>query len=174
MIGEKVQGEINHQINRELFSAYLYLSMAGYFASEGLEGFSHWMRVQAREEVDHAMRLFDHVLERGGSVELDSIDRPEGEWGSPLDAFEAAYAHEQKVTGHIDDLAATAEEEGDRASANLLDWFIEEQVEEEDSALSVVERLRKAEGDPGALLFIDRELGDRAAPGTGERSSGEA
>lgn len=161
MIKKNVEQAINKQINAELWSAYLYLSMSTYFDSISLSGFSNWMKMQAQEEVNHAMRFYNHLVERGGRVKLDAIDEVPTEWESPLHVFEETYKHEQKVTSMIEDLVDLAEEEKDRATLNMLQWFIDEQVEEEDSADEMVQKL-KLIGDSGNGLFmIDRELGQR-------------
>ncbi len=160
-IAKPMEGAINKQINAELYSSYLYLAMAADFESKNLSGFAKWMRVQVQEEMVHAMKFFDYVLERGGRVTLDALDTPPAEWDSPLAAFEAAYGHEQKVTALIDGLVALAIEKKDRASENMLQWFVAEQVEEEATADAVVQQLRLAADAPGALFMLDRELGQR-------------
>ena len=161
MISERMQDAMNAQINAELYSAYLYLSMAAHFETESLEGMANWMRCQAQEEVVHAMKFFGYVNERGGSVTLAAIDGPETSWESPLAVFEQGYAHEQKVTGLINDLVSLAEELKDRADLSFLQWFVDEQVEEEDSARTVVDKLKLFGGSPHALYMIDQELGQR-------------
>ena len=161
MIGKKMEKALNDQINAELYSAYLYLSMVAYFESENLPGFATWMRAQTQEEVMHAMKMYDYVNERGGRVILKAIDEPPAKWESPLAAFEAAYKHEQLVTGRINDLVDLAIEEKDHAANTFLQWFVNEQVEEETSADAVVQQLKMAEGAPGALFMIDREMGQR-------------
>ena len=161
MIGKKMEKALNDQINAELYSAYLYLSMVAYFESENLPGFATWMRAQTQEEVMHAMKMYDYVNERGGRVILKAIDEPPAKWNSPLAAFEAAYKHEQLVTGRINDLVDLAIEEKDHAANTFLQWFVNEQVEEETSADAVVQQLKMAEGAPGALFMIDREMGQR-------------
>ena len=163
MISEKMQDALNGQINAELYSAYLYLSMASYFESVKLRGCGGWMRVQAQEEVGHAMKLFEHVSQRGGRVLLGAVDAPPTEWESPLGAFEAAYAHEQKVTGMINELVKLATDEGDNAAGGLLQWFVAEQVEEESSADEVVQKLKLIKDSPGGLLTLDAELAQRKA-----------
>ncbi|MEF8879797.1 MAG: ferritin [Candidatus Thermoplasmatota archaeon] len=165
MLSKKMEEALNEQINAELWSGYLYLSMAGYFDSISLDGFANWMQAQAQEEVNHAMRIYNHIVERGGRVKLSAIDDVPTDWDSPLDAFEYTYKHEQKVTGLIEDLVDLAEKEKDRASYNMLQWFIEEQVEEEDSADEIVDKL-KLIGDSGNGLFmLDSELGQRQFTG---------
>jgi ferritin len=169
MISDKMQGAINSQINAELYSAYLYLSMSSYFASLNLDGFANWMRVQAQEEQLHAMKLYDYLLERGGRVLLGSIEAPPTEWASPLDAFEAVYSHEQKVTSLIHGLVNMAADEKDHATSIFLQWFVSEQVEEEASASGIVEKLKLMAQAPGGLFMLDRELGQRVftAPAAG-------
>ncbi len=163
MIGEKMQKALNGQVNAELYSAYLYLSMAAYLESENLRGSAGWMRVQAAEELAHAMKLFDHVVERGGRVSLSAIEAPPDKWASPLAAFEAVYAHEQKVTGLIYKLVETAAVEGDDAAGAFLQWFVSEQVEEESSASEIVQNLQRVGGSANGLLTLDQELGRRKA-----------
>ena len=161
MIGKKMEKALNEQINAELYSAYLYLSMVAYFESVNLTGFATWMRAQTQEEMMHAMKIYDFINERGGRVILTAIETPPSEWNSPLAAFEAAYAHEQLVTGRINDLVNLAVEEKDHATNAFLQWFVNEQVEEETSADNVVQNLKMAQNAPGALFMIDHELGQR-------------
>jgi len=161
MISEKMQKAINDQINAELYSAYIYLSMSSYFTSLNLDGFANWMTVQTQEEVAHAMKFFDFVNERGGRALMAPIEGPDTEWDSPLAAFEAAYKHEQYVTGRIEDLVKLAREEGDTASEIMLQWFVTEQVEEEASADAIVQKLKLVRDAPGGIFMLDRELGAR-------------
>jgi ferritin len=161
MIGKKMEKAINEQINAELYSAYLYLSMVAYFESVNLRGCATWMRAQTQEEIVHAMKMYDFINERGGRVILKAIETPPSEWDSALAAFEAAYAHEQIVTGRINDLVNLAVEEKDHATNAFLQWFVNEQVEEETSADNVVQNLKMAQDAPGALFMLDRELGQR-------------
>lgn len=161
MLSEKMEKALNKQINAELYSSYLYLSMATYFDSIGLKGFSNWMRIQAKEELTHAMKIFDYVTERRGRVRLFSIEQPPSDWESPLDAFEAVLKHEMKVTGMINELVDKALEEKDHATYTMLQWFVMEQVEEESSASEIVEKLRFVGNDRGSLFAIDQELGRR-------------
>ncbi len=160
-MNEKVQKAINDQINAELYSAYLYLAMSAYFHSTNLSGFANWVRVQALEEETHAGRFFDYVNERGGRVILGEIEKPPVEWKSPLDAFEAIYAHEQKVTGLINDLVDLALKEKDHATYNMLQWFVSEQVEEESSADEIVQKLKLIGSEGSGLFMIDQELAQR-------------
>ena len=162
MLSERMEQALNEQINAELYSAYLYLSMAAYFESINLSGFGNWMRVQAQEELTHAMKFYDFMYERGGRVVLTAVDAPPSEWDSSLAAFEGAYAHECKVSAMINNLVNIAIEEKDHATNNFLQWFVSEQVEEEASADAVVQKL-KLIGDHGNGIFmLDRELGQRA------------
>jgi len=161
MISEKLQEALNNQINEELFSSYLYLSMSSFFQESDLPGFATWMRVQAQEELTHAMKIFDFIVERGGSVNLKAVKEPVHEWNSPLAAFEAAYDHERHITGCIDDLVDLAREHRDHATEIFLQWFVTEQVEEEASADEIVKKLRMIDGSKNGLFMIDRELGAR-------------
>jgi len=161
MISEKMVAALNEQINAEYYSSYLYLGMAAYFEAEDLEGFAHWMKLQAQEELGHAMKIFDQVLERGGKVVLQPLDGSPTEWDSPLAAFTAAYEHEKVITGKINDLVNLAASEGDHATSNFLQWFVGEQVEEEASAEKVVNILSKIGGSVGGLYQLDHRLGHR-------------
>jgi len=163
MIGKRMQDAMNEQIKHELESAYLYLAMVAHFRAESLDGMAQWMTVQSQEEVAHAMRFFNHIDERDGQVELKALSQPQKEWASPLEAFKAAYEHERFITGKINDLVKLASEEGDHAARIMLQWFITEQVEEEDSTKKVVDLLERI-GDSGhGLIMADRELGTRSA-----------
>jgi len=161
MLGEKLQDAINDQMNAELYSSYLYLSMSAYFQSVNLAGFANWMRIQAQEELVHVMKFYDYVNERGGRVTLKAVDAPPTEWKSPLAAFEHAYEHEQMVTGRINDLVNLAIDERDHATNGFLQWFVTEQVEEEASADGVVQKLKLVGADGGGMFMVDRELGQR-------------
>ncbi|MBC7109727.1 MAG: ferritin [Archaeoglobi archaeon] len=160
-MNEKVLNALNRQINAELYSAYLYLSMAAYFGFEGLKGFANWMRVQAQEELMHAMKIFDYVNERGGRVKLEAIEAPPSEWRNPLEVFESVLSHEKKVTSMINGLVELSMEEKDHATYNFLQWFVAEQVEEEASADEIRRQLELIGDDRRALLMIDRELAQR-------------
>ena len=161
MISEKMQKALNEQVNAEFYSAYLYLSMGAYFEAMNLPGFATWMRCQSQEELVHAAKIFTHINERAGRVTLRAIESPPAEWHSPLNAFEAAYAHEQKVTGKINKLVDLAISESDHASNIFLQWFVTEQIEEEMSADDVVQKLKRAGDSSDALLMLDREMGAR-------------
>ena len=161
MLKEKIQKELNKQINEELYSAYIYLAMNAYFESLNLKGFANWMRIQVQEELVHVMKFYDFIVERGGRVRLDKVEKPPVEWKSPIDAFEAAYAHEQHITERINTLVNLAIEEKDHATNAMLQWFVTEQVEEEANTSAVVEKLKLA-GDKGpGLLMLDQDLATR-------------
>jgi ferritin len=161
MINKKMEEALNGQLNAELYSAYLYLSMQAYFESVNLPGFATWMRIQTQEELMHSMKIYDFITERGGRVILKSVEQPPTEWDSPLAVFEAAYKHEQKVTGLINELVNLAVNEKDHATNNFLQWFVTEQVEEESSADEVVQKLKMVENAPGGMFLLDGELGQR-------------
>jgi ferritin len=163
MLGKKIEAAINEQINKELYSSYLYLSMSAYCEAENLPGFAHWMRAQAQEEVGHAMRFFDYVNARGGRAVLKAIEMPPPIWKSPLEMFEQVLEHERKVTGMINRLYELALTEKDYAAQIELQWFITEQVEEEESAGQVVDQLKRVGEQPMGLLMLDRQLGERGA-----------
>lgn len=161
MINKRMQDALNKQINEEMFSSYLYLSMSAYFESKSLLGFANWMKIQAQEEMLHAMKFYNYILERGGNVELQAIAEPKKEWTSVLNAFEEALAHEEHITGCINDLMSVGMEEKDHASQNLLKWFVDEQVEEEATANEIVDKLRMI-GDHGPMLLMqDKEMTTR-------------
>jgi len=162
MLSERMLKALNEQITKELFSAYFYLGIAAYFKRIGFEGFATWMEAQAEEEFGHAIRIYDYVFERGGAVELEKIERPKQEFESPLKAFEAVYLHEVGVTESIYKLVDIAEEEKDRATYQFLQWFVEEQVEEEATTKAIVDKLRIIGDNPHGLFMLDRELGARA------------
>jgi ferritin len=161
MLNKVLQDIINDQIKHELYSSYLYLSMAAYFEGNSLLGSAHWMRVQAEEEKGHATKFFDFIFDRGGRVTLQAIDAPPADFKSALDVFQHALAHEQKVTGLINAIYALAVQEKDYASQSFLKWFVDEQVEEEKNASLVVEYLKMIGEHKGALFMLDKELGKR-------------
>lgn len=161
MLPQRMLEAVNRQINAEIYSAYLYLSMSSRFSALGLPGGANWMRVQAQEEMTHAARFYDHLIDRNGEVRLTAIDEPPSEWPTALAMFEEALEHERKVTAMIDALADLALEIKDHASHNMLQWFIAEQVEEEASADDMIQKLRLAEGAPGGLFQLDNEMGTR-------------
>jgi ferritin len=161
MISKPMQEAINEQINKELFSSYLYLSMAAYFAGKNLAGFSNWMRIQADEEHEHAMKLYEHLEDRGGRVVLKAIEAPKTEWASNLEAFKEAAAHEAMITASIHSLYEVAMNEKDYAAQVLLQWFVNEQVEEEKNAAQIVANLELIEERGTAVLMLDKQLGKR-------------
>jgi len=166
MLSKKVQQALNEQINAELYSSYLYLSMSNQLALQNFPGMAAWMKAQAAEELGHAMKIYDYVHGRNGEVELAGLDAPPAKWSSPLAAFEAGLEHEKKITGMINDLVNLAVAEKDHATSIFLHWFVDEQVEEEASALEVVDKLKMVKDFTGGLYMLDRELGQRgAAPG---------
>ncbi|MBL5982319.1 ferritin [Petrotoga sp. 8T1HF07.NaAc.6.1] len=158
---DKMLNALNEQINKEIFSAYLYYSMAAYFDSMNLEGFANWMKVQAKEELTHAQKLYDYIYDKGGIVELDNIDKPKKEWGSPLEAFKDAYDHELSVTQSIDKLVDLAKELNDHATQNFLQWFVNEQVEEEANTKKIVDTLQMIGESKTALFMFNGQLGSR-------------
>jgi len=161
MVSERIQEALNEQIKHELQAAYLYLGMMAYFESRSLSGFGNWMRIQAQEEVSHAMRLVDFLLDRGGRVTLHSIDAPSTDFGSPLEVVRATLHHEERVTGTINDVYALAVAEKDYPAQVLMQWFVAEQVEEEKSAGELVDQLELAGDSATALLVLDERLAGR-------------
>jgi len=161
MLSQKMVNELNKQINAELFSSYLYLSMAAYFEEENLNGFANWMKMQSHEEYEHAMKFYDYIVRVGGKVKLEGIEEPKESWNGFLNAFEEAYQHELKITKMINDLADLAVEEKDHATKLFLDWFVEEQVEEVTSVQEIIHKLKLIEDNKSALFMINRELGMR-------------
>jgi ferritin len=164
MLKPRIEDALNKQINAELFSSYLYLSMSAWLESQGLKGMAHWMRIQVQEEDIHAKKFIDFISECGGRVLLTAIEAPRTDWNSPLEVFDEACQHESKVTALINNLVDLAVSERDHAANNFLQWFVTEQVEEEASAAEIRDKLKLA-GDNGAVLYmIDRELGQRPLP----------
>ncbi|MFN3691896.1 MAG: ferritin [Fervidobacterium sp.] len=161
MINEKVAKHLNEQLGKELYSSYLYLSMASYFDSIDLTGFANWMKLQAKEELGHAMKIYDFLYERGTRAELPALEKPKSEWESPLSAFKAAYEHERFITESINKLLELAKEEKDYATEQFLQWFIKEQVEEEAQTELIVRKLQKLGDSYVALYMLDKELGSR-------------
>jgi ferritin len=162
-INVTVQDAINEQIKHELYSAYLYLAMSAHFEAQSLPGFAKWTRMQAEEETEHAMKLFDFINERGGRVKLQAIEQPPVDYGEPLEVFEAILKHERKVTSLIHKLYEVALGENDYATQVMLHWFIEEQVEEEANAGLIVDQLKMVDEHKGNLLHVDRHVGKRQA-----------
>ena len=170
MLSDKMQDALNGQLNAELYSSYLYLSMNAYFKSINLDGFANWMYYQALEELTHSMKFYDFIIQRGGKVNLQQVDAPPIAWDSPLAVFEATLEHEQKVTGLINDLVELALAEHDHATNIFLQWFVSEQVEEEESVGGVLEQLKLMGEAKGGLFMIDRELANRSAGGGSEEA----
>jgi ferritin len=170
MLSEKMQDAINGQLNAELYSSYLYLSMNAYFKSINLDGFANWMHYQAQEELTHAMKFYDFINQRGGRVNLLQIEAPPSQWNSPQAVFEATLEHEQKVTGLINELVELALSEHDHASNIFLQWFVSEQVEEEENVTGVLEQLKLMGEAKGGLFMIDRELSKRSPANTSGES----
>jgi ferritin len=170
MLSETMNKALNDQINAELYSAYMYMSMNAYFKSINLDGFAAWMHAQAVEETGHAQKFYDFVNQRGGRVILDAIAAPPKEWDSPLAVFEDTLAHEQKITGLINNLVEVALAEKDHATQIFLQWFVTEQVEEEESVGGVLEQLKLMGDAQGGLFMLDRELGKRGGASEGEEA----
>jgi ferritin len=161
MLNKKIEEELNKQINAEIWSAYLYLSMSAYFEDKNLPGFANWMKVQYQEESTHAMKIFDYVNERGGRVLLQPIEGVKTEWQDTVEVFEETLKHEQYVTGLINNLVNIAIEEKDHATNNMLQWFVSEQVEEEAAADEILQQLKMLQGKKEGVFMLDRELKQR-------------
>jgi len=161
MLSKSMEEALNRQVNRELYSAYLYMSMSAYFSSANLSGFAKWMRIQAKEERAHATKLYDYILARGGKIALLDIEAPKAKWASATKVFEEVYAHEQKVTGMINALVELATKEKDHASFEMLQWFVKEQVEEEEHASEILAKVRTIGDVPGHLFYLDHQLAKR-------------
>lgn len=161
MISKKLEKAINEQINKELYSEYLYISMQAWFANQNLDGMATWMDAQGKEERFHAMKFFNYLIERGGKVALKPIDGPQVDFDNPLKAFTQAYKHEQLVTKSINDLMDLAIKENDHAAKSFLQWFVDEQVEEEASVDKIVAQLKMVGDNGHGIMMIDRELGQR-------------
>ncbi len=161
MVDKKMEDAINKQINEELYSAYLYLSMSAWFDSIGLKGFSNWMMVQYKEEMDHAMKFYQYLQSQGATIKLMAIEEPPHEWNSPLHAFEETLKHEQHITKCINELVDLSDELKDRATYNVLQWFINEQVEEEENDREIIDKLKLVEGSKHGIFMIDKDLASR-------------
>ena len=156
-----MEDEFNKQINNELFSAYLYLSMSAFFESKNLHGFASWTRIQAKEEAIHAIKFFSYITERNGKVCLKEVKSPKSNWTSPLEVFEDTYKKESEITKNINDLVHLSHTEKDHTSSSFLNWFLQEQVQEESSALEILEKLKLIKDNVGALFILDKELSQR-------------
>lgn len=152
---------LNEQVNAEMYSFYLYLSMSAWADSQGLKGLTNWMRVQAQEEMSHAMKIFDFINERGGVAELKAIAEPPKEWDNIITVFDAVLAHEKTITASINELYDLAHQKKDHASSTFLHWFVIEQVEEEANVSEILDQLRLIDGQGTGLFMLDREFGQR-------------
>lgn len=161
MIKQSVQEIINKQINAEIYSAYLYLGMAGWCTDQNLNGAAQWFKVQAKEEMGHAMKFYKFLEDTNSQIALRAIDAPPAKWASLLAVFEDAYKHEQKVTAMIYEIVNLAQKEGDHASASMCKWFVDEQVEEEAQTLEIVNQIKMLGDSKGSLFMLDRQLGKR-------------
>ena len=164
MTTKKMFDALNKQLNEEIFSSYLYLSMSAYFSSKNLNGCAQWMQVQSQEETVHGMKIYQYILDRGGDVVLDAIKKPQTTWESPLKAFENAYKHEQFISNCFNKLVELAMDEKDYASNNFFQWFVQEQVEEEASVSDIVQQLRMVGDQKSGMMMLDRELKGRSVP----------
>lgn len=162
MLNEVLLKKLNDQINFEFYSSYTYLAMAAYAESIDLSGFANFFRVQAEEELFHAMKLYDYVFQKNGVVELDAIPKPNTQFEDIIDAFEKGYEHEQLVTSRIYELADLASEEREHSTMSLLRWFIDEQVEEENNFSSLLKRVKRSKENPAALYMMDDDLATKA------------
>jgi len=161
MLSKKIEKALNQQINAEFFSAYLYLSMSAYLNDLSLVGFSNWMRAQYEEEKFHAIKLYDYVLERDGKIKLEQIKAPQQEWNGIIDVFEDVLNHERQITEMINSLMSLVISENDHATANFLQWFVAEQVEEEAAVSEILSQLKLIEGKGSGLFMLDREAAQR-------------
>jgi ferritin len=169
MVSVKMGEALNKQLNAEMYSGYLYLAMAAYFEDIDLEGFANWMKVQAQEELSHGMKFYDYLAQRGARVSLFEIEKPPSEWDSPADVFEHVLSHEKTVSGMIHDLVDLAIEEGDHPTNNFLQWFVAEQVEEEESASTALNKVKLANDASNGLFLLDSDFGTRVyTPDTSE------
>lgn len=161
MIKEKMENALNEQINRELYSSYLYLSMCAYAQKLGLPGVANWMKVQAKEELTHANKFFDYIIERNGKVELKAIDSVPSDFGSVIETFENVLKHEEYISDSINKLVDIAIEISDHATRSMLMWYVDEQVEEEANVSTILDQLKIVEGKGQGLYLIDKELATR-------------
>ena len=164
MISDKMQDALNEQVNKEFFSAYMYLAMSAYCSTIGLPGFANWMRMQYEEEIMHVTKMYDYIMGQGGVIELKAIEQPDQVYGTPLEIFEKTLEHEQLVTNLIHRLMDLAVEERDYATQTFLQWYVTEQVEEESNVNDILSPLRMVGDDKGGLMMIDQQLAGRMAP----------
>jgi ferritin len=160
-LNKRVEAALNDQVNKEFYSAYLYLSMSSYFEEKNLQGFSNYMKVQYQEEVSHAMKIFNYIMERGGRAILQPIDEVKVDWKDVIEVFEDTCEHEKFITDSINTLVDISQEERDHATVNMLQWFVSEQVEEEATPNGILEQLKMVDGKGAGLFMIDRELSAR-------------
>ena len=163
MASQKILNALNQQLNKEMFSSYLYLSMSAYFESHNLPGMSSWMKLQSMEEYEHAMKFYDFIVRIGGEVKLMQIDAPQTEWDSPLQIFEDSLNHEKFISKSIHEIMDLATEEKDHPTKSFLQWFVDEQVEEEDTVQQIVDNFKLMGDYKGGLFMLDRELGSRSS-----------
>ncbi|PID57190.1 ferritin [candidate division KSB3 bacterium] len=163
MLSKRMEEALNKQVTAEFYSSYLYLSMSADFAAKNLEGFASWMQMQAQEEWDHGMKIYNYILEKGGTIKLEAIKAPPTSWKNAVDAFDTTLKHEQHVTGLFNNLASLAIEEKDHATGIFLQWFVSEQVEEESTASGILERLKMVGDSPQGLFMMDSNLAARQA-----------
>ncbi|MCD8377305.1 MAG: ferritin [Candidatus Gastranaerophilales bacterium] len=163
MISEKINEALNRQINREFYSGYLYMSMSAYLRESGLFGFAQWTKLQASEELEHGEKIFNYLIDRKGRVELEAIQKPEFNFDGPVKLFEFIYNHERSITKSVMSIAEQAEEECDRMTSMFIDWYINEQVEEEYQVHRIIEQLRCFGEDRSSLYLIDKEAGERSS-----------
>jgi ferritin len=161
MLNEKVEAALNEQLNKEIFSAYLYFSMSAWFSSRSLKGFANWMHIQGLEELTHSQKFFDFIVERGGRVRLSDIEAPRVEWDNSMEIYTETLKHEEFVTESINKLVSVARESVDNATEIFLQWFVTEQIEEEGNVNEIIDRLKMAGDNPSALLMLDSEMGKR-------------
>lgn len=161
MISEKMTTALNEQINKEMYSAYLYMSMSAHCTNVGLDGFANWFMVQYQEEMSHAMKLYDYINDQGEKVVLEAIEKPPTDFGTTLEMFEATLEHEQFITKSINDLVYLATEERDYATQIFLQWYVTEQIEEEGNDNEIIAKLKLVGDDGNGLFTIDRELAVR-------------
>lgn len=173
MLSETMQDALNQQLNMETFASYQYLAMAAYFESENLMGMANWMHIQTAEEREHAMKFYHFINDRRGRVKLVALAAPKTEWASPLEAFQDALKHEQKVTASINRLVDLAIKESDHATNSFLRWFVDEQVEEESNVDGVIQDLKRVGESSQGLFMIDRELAGRQPEAEEEGEEGE-
>lgn len=164
MLSEKMEEALNEQINKEIYSSYLYLAMSAYSSYVGLPGFAHWFRVQVEEENIHAMKLFDYINDQGGKVKLKEIKEPPMEFGTAMDMFQETLKHEQFITRSIHELVKLANAEKDEITASFLQWYVEEQVEEEENDNEIIAKLRGVDKNEYLIPAVDAELAKRFSP----------